>query len=191
MTTTICPLTILLAYSVCGSAQSVSVARLMHKTPAKAWASFHHAAKLFDAGAAAQGRAEMEKAVALDPNFPEAHCNLGVAYMVMNRTEEAAAEFRRAVELDPGNAVSRTNLAVALTALGRQDEAEAEARTAIGLDSTYAQAHFLLGLLFQRHAVMRPFAERHLAYAGRRIPAALEALERLRQAEGVTAHAGR
>jgi tetratricopeptide (TPR) repeat protein len=109
--------------------------------------------------------------------------------MVMNRTAEAAAEFRRAVELDPGNAVSRTNLAVALTALGRQDEAEVEVRTAVGLDSTHAQAHFLLGLLLQRHAGMLPFAERHLAYAGRRMPEALEALERLRQADTLTASA--
>jgi Flp pilus assembly protein TadD len=191
MTTTICPLTVLLAYSVCGSAQTVSVSRLLHKTPAKAWASFHRAAKLFDAGSAAQGAAELEGAVALDPDFPEAHCNLGVAYMVMNRTADAVAEFRRAVELDPANAISRTNLAAALTATGRQDEAEAEARTAVGLDSTYAQAHFLLGLLLQRHAGMLPFAERHLAYAGRRIPAALEALESLRRVEAVTASAGR
>jgi len=189
MTTTICPLTILLAYSVCGSAQTVSAARLLHKTPPDAWASFHRAAKFFDAGAVAQGSAELEKAIALDPGFPEAHCNLGVAYMVMNRTAEAAAEFRRAVELDPGNAVSRTNLAVALTALGRQDEAEVEVRTAVGLDSTHAQAHFLLGLLLQRHAGMLPFAERHLAYAGRRMPEALEALERLRQADALTASA--
>jgi len=110
---------------------------------------------------------------------------------VMNRTGEAAAEFRRAVELDPGNSISRTNLAVALTALGRPEEGEAEVRTAIGLDSTNAKAHFLLGLLLARHAGMLPFAERHLAYAGRRIPEAREALGRLYQAEGMTAHAGR
>jgi tetratricopeptide (TPR) repeat protein len=182
-------LTILLTVSVCGSAQTVSVARLLRKTPPQAWASFNRAAKLFDAGAAAQGRAELEKAIALDPGFPEAHCNLGVTYMAMNRTEDAAAEFRRAAELDPAASIYHANLAVALTALGRPEEGEAEARTAIGLDSTNAKAHFLLGLLLERRAGMQPFAERHLAYAGRRIPEALEAIERLRQSEGATAHA--
>ncbi len=191
MITNICPFTILLAYSVCGSAQTVSVARLLHKTPPKAWASFHRAAKLFDRGLAAQSGAELERAIALDPGFPEAHCNLGVAYMVMNRTEEAAAEFRRAAELDPDNSVHHANLAVALTALGRPEEGEAEVRTALGLDSTNAKAHYLLGVLLAGRPGMGPFAERHLAYAGRRIPEARAALERLYQAESVTAHAGR
>lgn len=183
MTRNVRPWMILLAISVYGSAQTVSVARLLHKTPPKAWSSFYRAAKLFDTGAAAQA-AELERAVSLDPGFPEAHCNLGVTYMVMERTEDAAAEFRKAIELDPGNSAYHTNMAAALTALGQPDDGEAEAKTAIALDSANAQAHYLLGLLLERHANTRTSAERHLAYAGRRMAEAREALEKLFRAEG-------
>jgi cytochrome c-type biogenesis protein CcmH/NrfG len=186
LTRNVRPWIILLAVSVCGSAQTVSVSRLLHKTPSKAWASFYRAAKLFDTGAAAQA-AELERAISLDPGFPEAHCNLGVTYMVMERTGDAAEEFRKAIELDPGNSAYHTNMAAALTVLGRPGEGEAEAQTAVALDSANAQAHYLLGLLLERHADTRPSAERHLAYAGRRIAEAREALEKLFSAEKAAA----
>jgi tetratricopeptide (TPR) repeat protein len=128
--------------------------------------------------------AEFELAVSLDPGFPEAHCDLGVAYMAQNRPEEAAAEFRRAIELDPAISAYHANLAAVLTALGRPDEGEAEARTAIGLDSAYAKAHLLLGLLLARRPETRRAAESHLAYASRQLPVARTALESLYQAEG-------
>jgi len=176
-------LTVLLFLSVCGYAQTISVARLLHKTPAKAWASLDRASKLLAAGATDRSAAELQRAVSLDPGFPEAHCNLGVTYMVSNRTEEAAAEFRRAIALDPGNPAYHTNLGAALAALGRAGDGEQEARTALGLDSANAKAHFLLGLLLAARAEARGEAGPHLAYAAQRMPEARDALTRLQRAE--------
>ena len=159
------------------------MARLLHKTPAMAWAAFHRGAELFDAGALSRSTAEFERAVSLDPGFPEAHCNLGVNYMELYRPEDAAAEFGRAIQLDPSVSAYHTNLAAALTTLGRPEEGEAEARTAIGLDSASAKAHLMLGLLLARRPETRPAAESHLAYAGRKLPVALTTLEKLHRME--------
>ncbi len=41
---------------------------------------------------------EYRKAIALRPNFPEAHLNLGVALYSLNRVDEAAAEYRVAIK---------------------------------------------------------------------------------------------
>jgi len=174
----------LLALPGCVGAQTVSVTRLLHRTPSKAWASFNRGAELYEAGALESGGAELERAVALDPGFAEAHCNLGVIYMVMNRTEDAAREFRRAEELDPSVAAYHCDLGVALAALGRVEEGEAEARAAIARDAACVKAQFLLGLILASRPETRAEAQRRLEYAGRKMPEARAALERLHQAEG-------
>lgn len=167
----------------CGFGQAVSVARLLHKTPGKAWELYNRGSKLYVEGSIQRGAEELERAVALDPGFPEAHSNLGVIYMVRNRPEAAAQEFRMAAELDPTVALYHCNLGVAMVVLGRAGDGEAEARTAISLDSTYARAYFLLGLLLADRPSAREAAERYLGYASRQLPEAREALERLHRGE--------
>ena len=43
------------------------------------------------------------KAIALDPNLPEAHAARGMAYFNLGQTGEAVTSFERALELDPNN----------------------------------------------------------------------------------------
>ena len=45
--------------------------------------------------------AGVEKAIALDPNYAEAHLNRGVAYGQLKRHDEAIAAFDRALRLNP------------------------------------------------------------------------------------------
>jgi len=59
-----------------------------------------------------------ETAVLLDPEFPWAANNLGVAYERQGRLVPAANLFRRAIELDPGYAAPYGNLARVLRAQG-------------------------------------------------------------------------
>ncbi len=76
-------------------------------------------------------RAAAERAVAIDPELPEAHVGLGYTHMGTGNYELAADEYRRAIELDPANSDAYRGLASAYQALGRPDEAEAAFREAI------------------------------------------------------------
>jgi Flp pilus assembly protein TadD len=89
--------------------------------------------------------AALEKAVALDPEFTNAHGNLGAEYAVLHRYGEAAAELERAVALDPSAAWMQSNLAFALWQAGKPMEAEQWARHAVALPSSNAKAHYVLG----------------------------------------------
>ena len=48
----------------------------------------------------ASGMDHFGKALALNPNYAEAHFNLGTAYFLTDHLEAAVAHYRRAVELD-------------------------------------------------------------------------------------------
>jgi serine/threonine protein kinase/Flp pilus assembly protein TadD len=84
-------------------------------------------------------------AVALRPDSPGAHGNLGHALRDKGRLNEAIAEYREAIRLKPDDAVEHNNLAAGLHAWGRPEEAIAEYREALRLDPGYAKAHHNLG----------------------------------------------
>ena len=75
--------------------------------------------------------AEMEfrEAINLNPNFAEAHLNLGNVLENFNRNSEAEKEYRKAIELSPDFAEARSNLGSLLARSGRYDEAEKEFRS--------------------------------------------------------------
>jgi tetratricopeptide (TPR) repeat protein len=164
--------------------QTVSATQLRHKFISKAVAAFARALKLAKAGAWETGARELEKAVAIDPGFSEAHGNLGVHYFKLGRLEQAAHEFHCAIELDPGTSLDHSNLAVVMLLLRRPAEAEAEAQTAVGLDGTNFKAHYVLGLLLTRREETRGEGTEHLLYAARELPDAHLELAQLFRAEG-------
>jgi tetratricopeptide (TPR) repeat protein len=172
------------------SEPTVSVARLRHHTPGKAWAAFFRSLKLADAGAWQQSALELENAVAIDPAFAEAHNNLGVYDVELNRFESAAGELRRAIELDPANSVYHGNLSLALILLHLRPEAEQEARTAVTLDAANSKAQYLLGFLLAQRPETRETAAEHLTYAARDLPDAHYILAQIYQAAGQTSRAG-
>ena len=164
--------------------QTVSVARLRHKLISGAVAAYSRALKLARAGAWDVGAKELENAVAIDPDFSEAHGNLGVHYLRLGRVEHAAGELRRAIHLDPSCSIHHSNLAVAMFLLQRPKEAEAEAQAAIGLDQANFRAHYVLGFLLSHRSEAREEAADHLLYAARAIPEAHLVLAQLFRAQG-------
>jgi len=164
--------------------ETVSAARLRHKSISKAVAAFSRALKLAESGAWEVGARELEKAVAIDPGFSEAHGNLGVHYFRLGRLEQAAHEFRCAIELDPAASLDHSNLAVVMLLLKYPAEGEAEAQTAIGLDSANFKAHYVLGLVLIRRGETREEGTEHLLYAARELPEAHLELAQLFRAEG-------
>src|SRR5262249_12800014 len=84
-------------------------------------------------------------AVALRPNSPGVHLNLGNALVEPGKREEAIAASRQALQLDPGYAMAHNNLGTALYKLDKVDEAIQAYREALRLDPKLAIAHFGLG----------------------------------------------
>lgn len=79
--------------------------------------------------------ATAEKALALDPNLPEAHAARGVALAAGKRYEEAEAEFEKAISLNPNSLEGHTFYARACFAQGKIE---------------------LAGILFERAAEIEP-----------------------------------
>lgn len=65
-------------------------------------------------GRLADAIAHYQTALSLKPDYPEAHTNLGNAFLRSGRPAEAVAEYRTALQLTPGYAPARENLSYAL-----------------------------------------------------------------------------
>jgi tetratricopeptide (TPR) repeat protein len=74
------------------------------------------------------------------------HYNLGYAFQVAGRGDDAVAEYRTAERLLPSSAHMHSNLGIALAARGEHDEAIAEYEEAIRLEPDLAEAHNNLGM---------------------------------------------
>jgi serine/threonine-protein kinase len=80
-------------------------------------------------------------ALALRPESPGAHYNLGIVLEQNGQADEAIACFRKAIELDPKLAAAHTSLGTALADKGQADEGIAYCKKAVELDPKYATAH--------------------------------------------------
>ena len=166
------------------SGETVSPARLRHNPPRPARKAFVLGFNAHRAGDYQRAAAAFENAIALDPEFSEAHGNLAVEYTWTGRLLDSVTEFQRALQLDAATALHHTNFAYTLILLHRFPEAEAESQAAVGLDPADGVAHFLLGWLLARRPETRPLSENHLLYAARTIPEAHLALAQLYGAQG-------
>jgi len=96
----------------------------MNAPPVFAADHFHRGTRLLQEGKAAEAEQAFRQALALDPDLPEAHVNLGWLMEARQRLQEAETHYRRALELDPLRPQTRLNLGTLL--LGRKQLAEAE-----------------------------------------------------------------
>jgi tetratricopeptide (TPR) repeat protein len=100
----------------------------------------------------------------LEPDWVEAHINLGVALYQLSRVEEARKEFAAAVELDPRSGISRYNLGCVLEEQGRIDEAIDHLRRAARTMPTHADVHFNLALAYEKRGEREVARREWLAY---------------------------
>jgi tetratricopeptide (TPR) repeat protein len=84
-------------------------------------------------------------AVALRPDSPGAHNNLGAALYRKGQLDKAIAEYRAALRLNQDFAEAHSNLGQALCAKGYFDKAVAECRAALRIKPDFAEAHCNLG----------------------------------------------
>jgi TolB-like protein/Tfp pilus assembly protein PilF len=85
-----------------------------------------------------------ERAIALAPDFGEAHLSLGKVRLALLDPADAAPEFDRALVLAPGNAQVQSGFASFAALLGHFDAAVKAARQGVNLDPQNVSAHVLL-----------------------------------------------
>jgi len=173
------------------SAEKVSVAELRHQPTKKARRSAREAEKLAARGDHVRAAAALEKAIALDPQYIQAHGNLGAEYLVLHRYAEAVVELQRAVALDPAAAWLQSNLAMALWETGKPAEAEQWARHAVSIDGRNAKSRYLLGWILLRRPDASAEGVEELQRAARDVPAAHRTLADFYRATGQTVLARR
>ena len=109
------------------------------------WMAHNNLAVLKLASSADEAMAHLNEALRLNPDYPEAHDNRGLALQLMGRYEEAAAEHAAALRLEPAFAEAHNNMGAALQKLGRLEDAVRSYREVIRLRPESPQGHANLG----------------------------------------------
>lgn len=91
---------------------------------------------------------EYKKAIEKNPDYAEAHYNLGRNYIMMGWYDLAIQEFKEAVRSNPMFAEAHINLGYAYWYKGRLVESEFEFKTAISYNKDLIESHYNLGLLY-------------------------------------------
>lgn len=102
-----------------------------------------------------------------DPDFPDAHHNLGIALQGLDRTSQAAEHFEKAIALAPQRPEAYLNLGRALQKSGHVTQARERFEHAIALRPDYAEAHNSLGVLLAPDFPQEAFTCFQRALAGR------------------------
>ncbi len=88
-----------------------------------------------------------QKALALSPNEPILHNNLGSVYAEMGKVDDAKAEFQKAADANPAGASGYYyNLGAVMVNQNKMDDAAVALKKAIDLDPNNASAFFQYGM---------------------------------------------
>ncbi|HEV2496068.1 MAG TPA: tetratricopeptide repeat protein [Terriglobia bacterium] len=79
-----------------------------------------------DPSALAQAESLLERSLALDPNFADAHLQLGVLHAARSHDADAIREYQAAVKLKPSLAAAHYRLAQAYARAGQKEAAQSE-----------------------------------------------------------------
>ena len=99
--------------------------------------------------------AAYQKAIALDPDFADAHCNLGTVLYNQGRRPDARACFERALLLAPSHLEAHFNLANVLDEDDRNESALRHYKEAVRIDPFFADAQLNLALLYEKLGLPR------------------------------------
>jgi protein O-GlcNAc transferase len=98
----------------------------------------------------AEALASYDRALAIKPNFAEAHYNRGNLQIYLKRPAEALANYDQALALKPNFAEAIVNRGIALMELGQLDAALTSVDKAIALKSDFPIAHCKRGNILLR-----------------------------------------
>lgn len=105
-----------------------------------------------------------ENALRADPDFADAHCNLGTLHYNRGNREAARHAYERALEADPEHVEARFNLANVLEEEGRNEAALVHYKAAMRADPTYPDVQLNLALLYEKLGLPRKAREHWRRY---------------------------
>lgn len=124
--------------------------------PAAALPARLTAQELYDRGCALEesqpelAREAYRRALALDPNYADAHVNLGRLLHEAGHPEAAQDHYRIALACRPEDSTAAFNLGVALEDLGRNPDAIEAYERALTADASNADAHYNVARLYEQ-----------------------------------------
>ena len=92
----------------------------------------------------------LKRALTLDPNWSEAHTNLGLIYSRKGRLDEAISEYKKALTIKPNLVEANINLGNAYGSKNMFDEAISEYKKALAINPRYAKVHYNLGNAYRK-----------------------------------------
>ena len=104
-------------------------------------------------GNMAEAEDSFRKALALQPDYADAHCSLGNALYSQGKAEQAVECYNTALRLNPDHSEARMNLGTALHFLGRSHEAEESYRSSINQRPTAMTYYNLANTQFRQGKV--------------------------------------
>jgi tetratricopeptide (TPR) repeat protein len=124
----------------------VSISEEDSTVPDSARKTFEHARKLIEKKDFDNAISELNKAVAIHPDYVSARNYLGVQYLKLKRFAEAAEQFKTILEKNPKYFNARLNLGIVFVEQKRFTEAIEELSQAVTLDSSQPAAHLFWGI---------------------------------------------
>jgi tetratricopeptide (TPR) repeat protein len=94
-------------------------------------------------------------ALALEPGFADAHCNLGTLHFDRGERERARFHYAAALRADPAHLEANFNLGNLLEEEGRREAALRHYKRALQADPFFAEGHLNLALLYEKLAMPR------------------------------------
>ncbi|MDX2152133.1 MAG: tetratricopeptide repeat protein [Bryobacteraceae bacterium] len=155
-----------------GTVNVVSLHDLQHRIPKPALKAFSLALKAMGKRDYESAVIQLEKSVTIDPEFYQAHNNLGVMYVYQNRSPLAIEHFEKAAVMNPRAPYIQRNLAVAYLVQGEFKASERTARRALDLDPSRPINSLVLGAALLMQNRLTSETERSLRKAAPTFPQA-------------------
>jgi tetratricopeptide (TPR) repeat protein len=119
------------------------------KFPGMALSHYHAGAQLNNMGRLKEAKSELEHALRLDPDVPEAQAMLGDVLFKLGDAEKSIEQFRAVIAKDPNAMDAHAGIGRALIQLKRYQDAAGAMQHAIELDASVASLHLYLSQAYR------------------------------------------